>query len=429
MAPRVIALELLASKESSGSGFFDVGARALTIGLGCRWAGFGRLLDDGRTVEIIAFWDAKGPTTTFSYPVDDSPCGEIYRSTPEHRYRFYADRLTERFSGPPLLAQIGAVSYRGEAIFNSDGRNVAHAFALGDRPFDNDPLAEEFFRLVGQRAGAEFNRQSAEQALLRSREEAVVASRVKFEFLANMSHELRTPLNAVLGFSDLMKTETFGPLGDARYMEYVDAIRSSGLHLLDVISNILDLSKGESGFMALHEDSVNVTEVLDMCLSLVAERARSGKVTLLAEYGRDLPPLVVDGVKLKQIIINLLSNAVKFTPEGGTVTVRAMVGEDGRMIFQVADTGIGIDAKQIAVAFEPFRQVDASTRTNAEGTGLGLPLARLLTRLHDGSFDFESAPGEGTVATVGFPATRTVVQSADQNSDENTDHPLTTASR
>ncbi|MEX2615737.1 MAG: HAMP domain-containing sensor histidine kinase [Alphaproteobacteria bacterium] len=418
MAQRVIALELLASKESTGNGFFDVAARALTIGLGCRWAGFGRLLADGHTVEVIAFWDAKGPSATFSYPVDNSPCGEIYNSTPDYPYRLYADCLTERFSGPPLLAQIGAVSYRGEAIFDSAGRNVAHAFAIGDRPFENDLSAEEFFRLVGQRAGAEFHRQSAEQALLRSREEAVVASRTKSEFLANMSHEFRTPLNAVLGFSDLMKTEAFGPLGDPRYMEYVDAIQSSGQHLLDVISNILDLSKGESGFMALHEDPVNVTEVLDMCLSLVAERARSGKITLLAEYGRDLPPLVVDGVKLKQIIINLLSNAVKFTPAGGTVTVRANVGEDGRMVFQVADTGIGIAAKQIAVAFEPFRQVDASTRTDAEGTGLGLPLVRLLTRLHDGSFDFESVPGEGTVATVGFPAIRTLEHPAGERNDQ-----------
>ncbi|MDA0664943.1 MAG: PAS domain-containing sensor histidine kinase, partial [Proteobacteria bacterium] len=218
---------------------------------------------------------------------------------------------------------------------------MAHAFAIGDRPFDDDPQAEEFFRLVGQRAGAEYNRQRAEVALYRSREEAIMASRTKTEFLANMSHELRTPLNAVLGFSDLMKTEVFGPLGDARYMEYVDAIRSSGQHLLDVISNILDISKGESGFMALREEPVNVTDILDMCFSLVSERARFGKVTLSAEYGRVLPPLMADGVKLKQIIINLLSNAVKFTPEDGTVTLRAFVGDGGGMVFLVADTGLG----------------------------------------------------------------------------------------
>ena len=245
-----------------------------------------------------------------------------------------------------------------------------------------------------------------------------MASRTKTEFLANMSHELRTPLNAVLGFSDLMKTEVFGPLGDARYMEYVDAIRSSGQHLLDVISNILDISKGESGFMALREEPVNVTDILDMCFSLVSERARFGKVTLSAEYGRDLPPLMADGVKLKQIIINLLSNAVKFTPEGGTVTLRAFVGDGGGMVFQVADTGIGIEAKYIPLAFEPFRQIDASTRTDGEGTGLGLPLAQLLTRLHDGSFDFESTLGEGTIATVRFPPERTLAQSAAIESDQ-----------
>ncbi len=145
MAQRVIALELLASKESSGSGFFDVAARALTIGLGCRWAGFGRLLDDGRTVEVIAFWDARGPSSAFSYEIDNSPCGEVYSARPEQPYRFFPDGVTERFAGPPVLAQIGAVSYRGEAIFNSDGETVAHAFAIGDRPFDDDPQAEEFF--------------------------------------------------------------------------------------------------------------------------------------------------------------------------------------------------------------------------------------------------------------------------------------------
>ena len=275
MAQREAALELLASKDSSGSHFFDVAARALTIGLGCRWAGFGRLLDDGNTVEVLSFWDTKGPSETFTYSIDDSPCGEVYNSNREEPYRFYPDRVTERFPGPPILAQIGAVSYRGEAIFNSSGVQAAHAFAICDKPFEDDPQDEEFFRLVGQRAGAEYNRQCAEEALIQSREEAVIANLAKSEFLANISHELRTPLNAIIGFSDVMGEELFGPLGDNRYKEYVEGINTSGRHLLDIISNILDISKVESGHMSLDEAPVDLRGMLDICLSIVGnQRAR-----------------------------------------------------------------------------------------------------------------------------------------------------------
>ena len=410
MNHREDALELLASKEAAGAGFFSAAAHALTMGLRCRWAGFGKLLDDRRTVEVISFWDARQGANKFSYDIEQSPCGEVYSATPDRPYRFYPDHVTDMFPGPPVLAQIGAVAYLGEAIFDSDGRQAAHAFAIDDKPFDADPQKEEFFRLVSQRAGAEYNRQCAEVALRRSREEAIIASRAKSDFLANMSHELRTPLNAILGFSDLLKSEAFGPLGDSRYSEYADAIHSSGHHLLDVISTILDISKIESGHMSLRETAVDVADTLGMCLSLVAERARRGNVAVVADYDSEMPPLLADPVKLKQVVINLLSNAVKFTQDGGKVTVSAGIAKDGGMWIRVADTGIGIAARDIPKALEPFRQINAAVRDATEGTGLGLPLSILLTRLHGGKFDFESEPGAGTTVTVRFPAERTLPQ-------------------
>ena len=246
--------------------------------------------------------------------------------------------------------------------------------------------------------------------LRRARDEAEEANRSKSEFLANMSHELWTPLNAILGFSDAMQIELFGPLGDHRYADYAKAINDSGRNLLGVINDILDMAKIESGKDALHEEEVDLVELLRAVAGLVSERAAAGTVDLQLQIPNDLPRLWADARKLKQVVVNLMSNGVKFTPEGGSVGLKAWCRADSGLVIQVRDSGIGIAPDDIAKALTRFGQVDSNLSRKYEGTGLGLPLAKALTELHGGSLDLQSRIGEGTTVTVRLPAMRIVTQ-------------------
>jgi signal transduction histidine kinase len=249
-------------------------------------------------------------------------------------------------------------------------------------------------------------RKRAEDQMLKAKEEAELADRAKTEFLANMSHELRTPLNAVIGFSEVIKEGMFGPVGSAKYIEYANGIHESGIHLLALINDILDLSKVEAGKADLDEEAVDVHKVIRSCMTLMSERAESGGVKLVAEPSAELPTLCADERKLKQILVNLLSNAVKFTDPGGTVTIKSWARPESGFIIQVVDSGIGMALDDIPKALEPFTQVDSKLDRKYEGTGLGLPLTKTLIELHSGSFDLQSKLGIGTTATVRFPAER-----------------------
>lgn len=253
-------------------------------------------------------------------------------------------------------------------------------------------------------------RRQEEQELRRSREAAEQASRSKSQFLAAMSHELRTPLNAIIGFSEIMRDELFGPLGSPQYSEYVRDVLDSGVHLLNIINDLLDLSKLEAGKLELSEDTFEPDWLVEDCLRLVRGRADRGKITLATDVDGDLPWLTADPRLMKQILINLLSNAVKFTPEHGTVTIGATANADGSLDFYVRDTGIGMSPNEIKVALTPFGQVDGRLSRAHEGTGLGLPLARQLTELHGASLRVDSSPGAGTTVTITMPATRIVTQ-------------------
>jgi signal transduction histidine kinase len=221
-----------------------------------------------------------------------------------------------------------------------------------------------------------------------------------------MSHELRTPLNAIIGFSEIMRDELLGPLGDSRYSQYARDIHGSGAHLLEIINDILDLSKIEAGKHELIEETVELPAIVKSCLILLGERARSAEVRLDQRLPEDLPTLRADPRKLKQVVLNLLTNAVKFTPAGGTVTVTAGRDATGGVTFMVADTGIGIDPEDFDKVLAPFGQVDSGLGRKYEGTGLGLPLSRGFTELHGGRLILDSAPGEGTTVTVTLPKER-----------------------
>jgi signal transduction histidine kinase len=246
----------------------------------------------------------------------------------------------------------------------------------------------------------------AEIELDRARRDAEEESRIKSEFLATMSHELRTPLNAILGFSEIIKTETFGPVGSTRYRDYATDINDSGAHLLAVINDILDLSKVEAGKAELHEEWFDVPDLIRSALGMVTARAEGRSIALDTRLADGLPPLFADSRKVKQILVNLLSNAVKFTDPGGTVTVAAELTADGAIRLRVIDDGIGMEEADIPKALSAFGQVGQDLDRAEEGTGLGLPLTKALTELHDGVLALESARGVGTTVTVTFPVAR-----------------------
>jgi PAS domain S-box-containing protein len=250
-------------------------------------------------------------------------------------------------------------------------------------------------------------RKRAENELVVAKDQAIAASRAKSEFLANMSHELRTPLNAIIGFADIIARQIMGPIGTVRYVEYARDIWMSGSHLLAIISDILDLAKIEASQLVLDESAVDVAEVFAACRTLAAERAARAKVDIEIDCPADLPRLLGDELRIKQIVLNLLTNAVKFSDAGGRVSLRARLHAEGGLALTVEDAGCGMSPEELRLALQPFRQVSSSIAKRGEGTGLGLPLVVRMAELHGGGLELRSAPGAGTTATVRFPGART----------------------
>ena len=242
----------------------------------------------------------------------------------------------------------------------------------------------------------------ARRQAITARREAENSSRAKSRFLAHMSHELRTPLNAVLGFSDMMRNEVLGPLGRPTYRQYASDIHQAGVHLLELINDILDLSKIEAGKHDLSIEQVDMRRLIDASLPLVAGLAHQRGVKIETSLPEPCPALQADARATKQMLVNLLSNAVKFTPRGGAVRLGAWL-ENGVWRISISDNGVGMSARDIEIALEPFGQVDADTRTEIKGTGLGLPLTKALIELHGGSLALESTRGGGTTVTLRFP--------------------------
>jgi PAS domain S-box-containing protein len=252
------------------------------------------------------------------------------------------------------------------------------------------------------------DRKRTEEARRQAMEEAMAANRAKSEFLANMSHELRTPLNAIIGFSEMIKDQLLGPVGQPRYAEYATDIHDSGVHLRAVVNDILDVSRIEAGDFEAANEPVDLEEVTRSSLRFVQRRAAESGLRLVVPPMRDIPLLRGDERLIKQILVNLLSNAVKFTLKDGSVTLDVARKPEGGLAISVVDTGIGIAPEHIPNLGRPFFQVDSKLARSHDGTGLGIYLVSKFMALHDGTLHIESEPGKGTAVTIHFPASRII---------------------
>jgi cell cycle sensor histidine kinase DivJ len=335
--------------------------------------------------------------------------------TPESLTGTAPEALFHAHDRPLVRAALARACYRGEAVTleakmrHRDGRNVWVELRINPIPaVGRGGARAKGYEIVTSVRDITAHK-AREAALERARREAEAASAAKSRFLAGMSHELRTPLNAILGFSEVMANEMFGAIGNPRYREYARHIHDSGLHLKDMIDDVLDLSKIEAGKFEIAPEILSVPQLFENVLKTVAITARKHGVTLDVELPHALPPLVADRRAMRQILLNLLSNAVKFTPAGGRVTVTAALrGSD--YVIEVRDTGIGIPKNALERIGRPFEQVREGERAAAsrhagdvKGTGLGLALVKALVAMHAGTLAIASEEGAGTTVTIALP--------------------------
>lgn len=368
----------------------------------------------------------------------------------EEHYRLLADNVADMITrhdekGRVVFASLGAQQLFGEPAQKILGDGLFKRVHVADRPAyltalsrchaGNEPTAVEF--RVRRAAGPEparyiwaemrckpgvrsvdaaaphrcsivaitrdiSDRKAQEAELVRTREEAENANRIKTQFLANMSHELRTPLTAIMGFSEILNRELFGTLGEERYRDYAHLIHESGEHLLNVVNDILDMSKIETGKFKIVKEPFDVASLVTSCCDLMRHIAEQKPVQLTIDVMPAMPMLLADKRACKQMLINVISNAIKFTNPGGTVRVSARAS-NGAVELVVADNGIGIAAADLPKLGNPFVQASNSCRGSYDGAGLGLSLVKGLARLHGGKFDLASTLGKGTTATITLP--------------------------
>lgn len=250
------------------------------------------------------------------------------------------------------------------------------------------------------------NWKKAEEELIQSRHEAEAASGQKSDFLANISHEIRTPLNSIIGFSDIMIEERFGPITNERYREYLRDINRSGTHVLELINDLLDLSKIEAGKLELEFEAVDLNELVSESVALLQPQANDSRILIRTSLSRAVPKVVADIRSIRQIILNLVSNAIKFSPINSQVIVSTVYESNGEVALRIRDTGHGMSEEQIKQALKPFQQIHQNKQDRNDGTGLGLSLTTALVKANRAVFDLESEPGQGTIAHVQFPTQR-----------------------
>ena len=335
---------------------------------------------------------------------EDSPLGKT-------SWEIAADHDDDRAKWDTHKAQLDRREPFRDHIFQVSRGNAGVRFVSGS----GIPFHDASGRFAGYRGIARDVTEAvlSNRALLEAKEQAEIASKAKSEFLANMSHELRTPLNAIIGFAEFIVQQPLGPLGHARYAEYIRDIGRSGTHLLDIINDMLDVARIEAGKAELDEQEVGIAGTIDEVAKIMHRQVERARLTLALDVAPPPPVLRADARALRQILLNLISNAVKFTPEGGTITVgvrrvQAPAGAGSGVALSVTDTGIGIAADDIPKLMKPFAQVHNVYKRKYQGAGLGLTLVRSFAELHGGEVRLESTPGRGTTVTVTLPESRVV---------------------
>jgi|GEM_PF-2563003 len=354
------------------------------------------LADDD--MNIILF--SHGAQRVFGYKGDEAIGMSIERLMPE-RFRVGHRQYVRAFA-MGSVASLRMDERQDIVALRKDGEEFPAAISLSKRLAENGNLYAIILRDIGPE-------RRAQEELLTAKLAAESANRAKSEFLATMSHELRTPLNAIIGFSEMMNSDCLGSLSEEQVRGFAGDIEEAGKHLLQLVTEILDLSKIESEMDSLQESSVDLPFLLGSVERAMQPRAARKEVTVSLEVADDLPAVRADARKLKQILVNLMDNAIKFSNAGGAASLVARFSTEDGFLFEVSDRGIGIAPEDIPKALSKFGQVDGKLNRDYQGTGLGLPLAVELVRQHGGDLDVKSAVGEGTRVTVRLPAARAVM--------------------
>ncbi|MBW6420786.1 PAS domain S-box protein [Rhizobium sp. XQZ8] len=306
-----------------------------------------------------------------------------------------------------ILDYLSGLSGHGVASVLNDGREVIGREASGGFL----PLFMTIGKLTSSNGYCAVIRditqwKRTEDELRTAKRAAETANAHKSEFLAHVSHEIRTPLNAIIGFADMMATERFGPIGHPRYVEYANDIGRSGRHVLDIVNDLLDISKIEAGELELDFIAVGLNETVSEAVSLVQPQANGQRVIIRTALSHSVPQVVADLRSIKQIVLNILSNAIRFTPSGGQIVVSTAYEANGSVVLRIRDTGIGMTRSELELAMKPFRQVAGGSRKRGDGTGLGLPLTKAMVDANRAAFAITSAPNEGTLVEITFPSPR-----------------------
>ncbi|MHB0954026.1 MAG: ATP-binding protein [Allorhizobium sp.] len=306
-----------------------------------------------------------------------------------------------------VLDYLAGLSGHGVASVLNDGREVIGREASGGFL----PLFMTIGKLTSSNGYCAVIRditqwKRTEDELRSAKRAAETANTHKSDFLARVSHEIRTPLNAIIGFADMMAGERFGPLGHHRYAEYANDIVRSGRHVLDIVNDLLDISKIEAGEMDLEFESVGLNEAVSSAVSLVQPQANGQRVIIRTALSQSVPNVVADLRSIKQIVLNILANAIRFTPSGGQIIVSTAYESNGSVVLRIRDTGIGMSRTELELAMKPFRQVAPGARGRGDGTGLGLPLTKAMVDANRATFSIHSTPNEGTLVEITFPSPR-----------------------